>query len=156
MLAFEFIAKPLLFLHLIAATCAIAACIHLSLRAIRLVRNGAHKPQVQTHAAVLLTSYSIVLVLGAMLYPTYRVRVREDFLEKNFPLLHAMFEIKEHFATTGLVAAVGVFLIVRHADWRNAPHRRYLPMWSFLLFVVFTVLAFNTVTGWYIASLRSV
>jgi hypothetical protein len=156
MLAFEAIAKPLLFCHLVAAACALAACIHLTLRLARLWRAGTYRGQVGLHARILLVSYACVFTLGGMLYPTYRIRVRRDYLEAAFPAVQALFEIKEHFASVGMMAVLGVYILAHGADFRNAAHRRYLPLWLGLLLVVLSVLSFNTVTGWYLVSVKSV
>jgi len=151
MLAFESIVKPLLFCHLVAAACALAACIHLALRLARLWRTGAYRGQVSLHARILLVSYSLVFVLGGMLYPTYRIRVRRDFIEAALPTVQALFEIKEHFASVGMMAVAGVYILSR-----DAAHPRSLPLWIGLLLVVLSVLSFNTVTGWYFVSVKSV
>lgn len=156
MLAFESIAKPLLFLHLVAAACALASCIHLLLRLITAARRGSYTGQVKMHTRILFISYAVVFTLGGMLYPTYRIRIRKDFLESAVPFVQPLFELKEHFASVGMMAALGTLVLASLVDFKKPDAKAYVPLWIGLLVVILAVLGYNTVTGWYISTLRSI
>jgi len=156
-LVFESISKALLFLHLAAAVTALASGVHLALRLGSAVRpGGAYLPQTRTHATILAVSYVTVFVLGGMVYPTFRIRVRSDFMDAALPWATGLFEIKELLATTALLPVLAIFALSRSIDPREPGHRPFVPVYFGLIVYVLGVFAFNTWAGWYLVTLRSV
>ena len=92
----------------------------------------AARQQLFTRAIVAL--YIATLVLGATLYPTYRVDVRIPFEEMSLGWAVGSFELKEHLAGLGL----GSLPLYAHI-WRpqfNDGHRRDRTMVSAFLALV--------------------
>ncbi len=139
------------FLHFIAAIVSLAACVHILVRQVRLGRDK----RVQLHARTLLVAYLTTFVLGSLLYPTFRVRVRAEFLDRVYPWATGLFEIKEHAATLTLIPVVGIFLLSRSLDSDTDRDARYTSLFRGLVTIVLTVLLFNASVGWYLGSLRS-
>lgn len=154
-LPFESIAKILLFLHLAGAVIALGSAVHLMLRLMRALR-GAFIPQARLHAGILAASYVTTVALGALIYPTFRIRVRHDNLDAALPWATGLFEIKELTASVGLIPAVGIWLLTRAIDFNSPSCRPYAVASIGLTAYVFAVLAFNTWAGWYLVTLRSV
>lgn len=158
MIIFESVARPLLFLHLIAAACAAGAAVHLAIRVWGYLRGRVIKiPHEKLYAHLLLVSYGSCYALGAVVYPTFRIRVRAEYFDRLLPWATGLFEIKEHFATIGLTAVVGAWLLARHL-----PHpaeraaRRWLPLYAGLVGLVLAVVAYNIWSGWYLTTLKAV
>lgn len=57
------------------------------------------RPRLYANAVVVL--YMLTLLLGALIYPEFRVEVRSRF-DLEVPAASGSFEIKEHFAAIGL------------------------------------------------------
>jgi len=152
MVALESFAKVLHFLHLVAGVTSLAACTHLLVRLLR----RRHDARVRTHAAVLGVAYLSTYAFGALMYPTFRVRVRAELLDRVYPWATGLFEIKEHAASLVLVPVAGVFLLSRALDPKSDADRHHYVLLGGLATVVFLVLVFNACVGWYLGTLRSV
>ena len=77
-------------------------------------------PERYTRAVMIL--FVTTMVLGAFLYPPFRVNVRAAYLDARVPWGTGLFEVKEHSAAMGLA-----LLPLYAAAWRNAdlsPARR--------------------------------
>lgn len=157
MLAFESIVKPLLFLHLLGAITALASAIHLGLR-LRRARGGqpGHYRTVRLHATVLLSAYAATLALGMLIYPTFRVRVRHEFLDTQVPIATALFEIKEHAAALALLPVIVLFVLTRPLAFNRPLEDRYVPLFSAMLTFVLGALLFSAGCGWWLGTVRSV
>ena len=153
--AFETVSKPLLFAHLFAAVVALASSVHLLVRFWRVWR-GAYFDQARLHARILAIAYSATFVLGGLVYPTFRVRVRHEYLDATLPWATGLFEIKELAASVALIPAIGVWLLVRAVDFRSEEHRPFIVACALLTACVFCVLAYNAWAGWYLGTLKSV
>jgi len=148
--------KIVLFLHLVAAVCAIATSTHLLLRLIRTWRShGAYVAQIRIHAILAGGAYLVAMALGALLYPAFRLQVRGELFDAHMPWLTGLFEIKEHLASLGLVPAIGILVLSRVLDFRSHDDRRYLGFYGSLVAVLLGVLVYNACTGWYLGSVKS-
>ncbi len=156
MIVFESSAKILQFLHLLAAVTSIAACVHLI---VRLLRSRVDR-RIYTHARTLLVAYLSLYGLGSVVYPTFRVRVRAEFLDRVYPWATGLFEIKEQAATLALLPVIGLFLLTRPvwkgAERPRATQRGHAPLLLGLSSMVLLVLLFNACVGWYLGTLGSV
>ena len=154
MIVFESFAKILQFLHWLAAIASTAACVHLI---VRLARSRQDK-RAYVHARTLLVAYLSLYGLGCLVYPTFRVRVRAEFLDSAYPWATGLFEIKEQAATLALLPVIGVFLLLRTQAKAAATDRReagkYTPFVLSLSSLVMFVLVFNACVGWYLGTLK--
>ncbi|MFA6241126.1 MAG: hypothetical protein WC655_09365 [Candidatus Hydrogenedentales bacterium] len=155
-LAFESVAKAVLFTHLVSAVCLVAGCIHLLSRLTKAIRNGTYIAQTRLHATIVTVAYATSCLLGGIMYPAFRVRVRQDYLDTAFPWATGLFEIKEHLATLGVVPVASIFLLSRFLNVKDPAHRAYLPLYVGLVGFVLSEVVFNAWCGWYLTSLRSV
>src|SRR5690606_24301530 len=104
-------------------------------------------------------SYSVCYVLGALLYPNFRIRVRRDYFDavQNMNFATALFEAKEHLATLGLVATLAIWIFSKVIDRPSKPeNKKYLPAYSALIVFMLANVAYNVWSGWYLTVLRSV
>ncbi|MBI2435426.1 MAG: hypothetical protein HYV26_21440 [Candidatus Hydrogenedentes bacterium] len=156
MIFLESWSKPLLFLHLLAAVAATATSWHLLVRFVIKVRGRRGLLRlVRLHALILLIAYSAAFLLGAIIYPTFRVRVRHEYLDQAVPLATALFEVKEHLAALMLPVVLLLFVQSRVLHFRDPEDRRYIPLFFCLVCVIAGVLSFNAWCGWWLSSLRS-
>jgi len=157
MLAFEPFARLLHFLHWLGGIATVGTCTHLLVRLAYRSRHG--KPstaRVRLHSLILLIAYLSTWILGTLIYPTFRIRVRADLLDKTYPWATGLFEIKEHAATLILIPVIAIYAMGRKLDFGNAQDRRYSSLFVGLVIVVLTVTIYNACVGWYLGTLRSV
>lgn len=65
----------------------------------------------------MIIAYLVTFVLGALIYPVYRLDVRIALVEYRLPWAIGLFEIKEHWAALGLAA-----LPLYYSAWRPGGH----------------------------------
>lgn len=148
--------KLLLFIHLVSAACALATTVHLLLRLWRYnATHGVYVPQIRLHSAMAGGFYIGTFVLGALIYPTFRVEVRAAVFDETMPWLTGLFEMKEHLAALGLMPAIGIIILGRIVDFHHVGDRRYLPAVAGLAIFMMAVVAFNSGAGWYLGSVKS-
>lgn len=119
----------LLILHGLVAVALLGAITH---QAVSLLRGaGAGSPSFvdryvrvrqQTFTVAVVTLYVITFVLGAVIYPSYRLDVRIPFEEMALGWAVGIFELKEHFGGIGF-AALPFYASSWRAD-RDQSHRR--------------------------------
>jgi len=154
---FEPYSKLILFFHLLSAIVATASAIHLAMRFTMALRGRKGLFRIKkVHAQILAVSYTFSFVLGAMLYPTFRVRVRHEYFDVDLPWATALFEVKEHYAALALLPVLALYVISSKLDFTQSEDRRYVPLCYVLLSATILALFYNAVAGWYLGTLRSV
>ncbi len=98
-------------------------------------------------------AYLATFTLGTLIYPTFRVRVRAELLDKTYPWATGLFEIKEHAASIVLIPVLAIFLLSRTLDLKQKPEALLV---GGLASVVLLVLFYNACVGWYLGTIRSV
>jgi len=158
MVVFESIARLLLFVHFIAAVCVAALVVHLAVRVFGYVGGRVVKvAQEKLYATLLLIFYVVNFIVAAMLYPTFRVRVRHEHFDRDLRWATGLFEVKEHFAAIGLVLVIGLWLLSRATGrLADAPQRRIVPAYAAMVAMLLIIVAYNVWSGWYLTTLRSV
>ena len=157
-MVFEPAARLLLFLHLLAAVSGASICVHLSVRLWGYLRGRVVKiPHEKLYVRLLAILYAACFALGALLYPTFRVRVRRDYFDTDLRWATGLFEVKEHLASVGLAAVLGAWLLSRELPDPGDPKSWHvLALYTGLVAVVMLVFAFNIWAGWYLTLLRPV
>ena len=103
-----------------------------------------------------LGAYTTALALGMLIYPTFRVRVRHEFLDTQVPLATALFEIKEHAVALGLLPVLILFVLTRPLAFNRPLENHYHPLFTAMLAFVLGTLLFSAVSGWWLGTVRSV
>jgi hypothetical protein len=99
----------LLIIHGLVAVALLGAITHQSISMLRRrsVRNGSFVDRYtgvsqKTFTAAVVSLYVVGVILGAFIYPKYRLDVRVPFEEMRLGWAIGLFELKEHFAGIGL------------------------------------------------------
>jgi hypothetical protein len=184
MLVFERVAVLLVVVHGVAAAVLAGAATHLARATLGRLRGRPAWPRESLLAAVTGLTYVLVFGLGLMLYPTYRVRVRAEYLDaprmvaaeagtrarlraeatkRPVPVLgppprlgHVarLFDIKEHWTALGLPVALGLLLLRRRAGADAT--RPLLRLYAGAATAVTAVAWLAAVIGLYTASQRAI
>ncbi len=147
--------KLLLVAHLAASIVLVGATTHHAWQMRALLR-GTGRPRLErVWARTVAVAFVAVYALGAVLYPTYRYHVRALFLDRYFPSMSNLFDIKENLATIALPLALALGALggrLTHDD-TDKPFR---PVYASMSWFVAAVVWFNVVSGVLIVSHRSV
>jgi amino acid permease len=93
-----------------------------------------------------ILAYLISFILGLLIYPVFRIKVRAEYFDPQLPWLTGLFEIKEYLGAIGLFVALvllGYYLFFK-IDQSEKPIKQ-----SFinLLFILFLITLFKAVVG---------
>jgi hypothetical protein len=159
MVVLEPAAKVLLFVHYAVAAVLAGALVHLAVRLCG-VAFGKNKSlgRVKLHTGIVAVSYAACYVLGALVYPTFRIRVRHEYFDRAVRWATGLFEAKEHLATVGLAAAAGLALLAWAMPRAPEPgkRRRALPLFAGLVVVLLAIVGYNVWSGWFLTTLKGV
>ena len=150
-------AKPLLVLHAATAVVLLGSLGHLAWECVFLLRGAPRRMWLaRVHARVGFVIYAVQFALGALVYPTYRVRVRNDVFDATMPWASNLFDIKEIWAAFGLAAFVALFAMSFAVRPEQPSHAALRVAFGALGVLVFGITVFASFAGWFLVSWRSV
>ena len=102
-----------------------------------------------------LRAYLGTFILGLLIYPVFRIKVRAEYFDEKMPWLTGLFEIKEYVGAIGLFIALvllGYYLFFK-IDQAEKPIKQ-----SFinLLFVLFLITLFEAFVGIFLGFFKSI
>lgn len=149
-------AKVLLVLHAVTSVVLMGSVGHLGWECWRMLRGTPRRAWLaRVHARFGFGIYLLQFVLGVLAYPTYRVRVRDEYFDPVMPWASNLFDIKEIWAAFGLAAFAALFAIsfaVRPGDQESRP---ITLAFGSLGVLIFAITAFATVSGFVLVTYRS-
>jgi hypothetical protein len=92
------VAKLLLLAHAISAGVLLGSTTHFALQVYAQRSNRANPRLLRLYPTVALTTWALTFALGAVLYPRYRVLVRNDVLDREAVWASILFDCKENAA----------------------------------------------------------
>jgi hypothetical protein len=147
--------RVLLLLHAGGAIVLIGAATHHALQMRHYLRGRFVRVAVEkTWARVVAVAYVVTFVLGALLYPTYRVHVRAAYLDQHAPLMAGLFDVKEVFASLALVVAIALGALA--STLRPSEERWLIPVYAGMSFIVCAVVWLDVIVGLLVVSMRGV
>lgn len=149
-------AKALLLAHAITAVALVGSTGHLGYECWRVLRGRVRNAWLlRVHARVGFALYVLQFSLGALAYPTYRVRVRHEQFDVSLPWASNLFDIKEMWAAFGLAAFAAVFAM-SFALRAEDPDQRPLSVGFASIGVLVTgIVLFASVSGFILVTYRS-
>ena len=185
MLFLESLARPLLLCHAIAAAVLVGATTHhlLWCRHYLYGRYGQAKAE-RRFATICAIAFVSTFVVGNLLYPTYKVRVRAEYFDNppaisdevklrvaqhqvvgvaptpppavvmSLSRIGRLFDIKEHWVALGCAASLALWILSRKLHPKDEP--RVLPLYVGLSAVQCGSAWFGAIVGLVTASYRSV
>lgn len=150
-------AKTLLVAHAVAAVVLAGSVGHLGYECWKVLRGRVRNAWLlRVQARVGFVLYTIAFVIGAIAYPTYRVRVRHEHFDVHLPWASNLFDIKEMWAAFGLAVFAAVFAM-SFALKPEAPDQRPLSVgFASLGLLVTGIVFFAIVSGFILVSHRSI
>ncbi|OHB61442.1 MAG: hypothetical protein A2168_06480 [Planctomycetes bacterium RBG_13_50_24] len=143
----------LLLVHLFVTFVLVGSMTHGLLIVISYLRGKFNRQKLEFfYTKVSLWSYVIVYVIGAMIYPAYRIHIRHDYFDPQLPWATGLFEVKEHWGAVGL-AMFFVFHLLRK-DLRPAEEKDKLRLYVPLCFILNVIVWYKVVVGCYLTLLK--
>lgn len=152
---FHGIRRLLLVLHAAGSIVLVGAATHHALQMRHYLRGRFGREKLEKlYAKVVSVAYVATFVLGAMLYPSYRVHVRGYYLDAHAPAFSGLFDLKETYASLALVVAVALGALAY--TLRPAETPALVRVYAVMSFVVCGVVWFNIVAGILVLSVRGI
>lgn len=145
--------RALLVLHMGGSIVLIGAATHHALQMRHYLRGRFKRVELEkTYARVVAAAYILTFVVGAALYPTYRVHARGYYLDRYAPFFAGLFDVKEVFASLALIVAAGLGALA--STLKPAEEKWFLPVYAAMSFIVCGVVWLNVIAGVLIVSIR--
>lgn len=108
--------RAALVLHLVLAVSAVGSSVHVALFSLR--TPGA--PRTRRLALLALLTSLAAFIVGALVYPSYKVEIRAAYLEAAQPAATRAFDLKEQLVALALPLQLGLFWLLRTRAARPA------------------------------------
>ncbi len=147
--------KYLLFFHLVSTGVLLGALTHGLIVLVGYWRGKFSKRNLERlYVKVGFWAYVCVFVFGALVYPTFRVRVRYEYFDESLPWATGLFEVREHWAAIGLALFIALLFFRKH--FNPEQERPKLFLYTALFSLIYLIVWYCTVFGYYLTTLRSV
>ena len=185
MLFLEGVIRPLLVVHTVSAAVLVASTTHHVIWCRGYLRQEYGRDQGEKRFALIAaTAFAITFLLGNLLYPTYKVRVRAEYFDnpaavaeeqklrdsqRHGPAAQSdaltsmggglgpvarLFDIKEHWVALGCAASLLLLFLSRRAHPKD--HPRVLPLYLGLAVIACSTAWIGAIVGILTASYRAV
>ncbi len=143
----------LLLVHLFATFVLVGSMTHNLLIVIGYVRGKFGRQKLEwLYVRVSLWTYTIVYVIGVLIYPAYGARIRHPYLDQQLPWATGLFEVKEHGGAVGL-AMFFVYYFLRKS-FQPAQEKDKLFLYVPLCLLLNVILWYKVIFGCYLALLK--
>ncbi len=145
--------EVLLLAHLFATFVLVGCLTHNLLIVLKYIRGKFGRQKLELYyTRVAFWSYVIVYVLGALIYPAYRVYIRADYFDPQLPWATGLFEVKEHWGAVGLA----LFFVYYRLRKNFQPDVEKEKLWFYVpLCVLLNVIVwYKVVVGCYLSILK--
>jgi hypothetical protein len=155
MVFLEQFSKYLLFFHLVSTGVLLGALTHALIVIVGYWRGKfAKRRQEKLFIKVGFWAYLCVFLFGALAYPTFGARVRHEYFDQSLPWATGLFEVREHWSAIGLALFMALFFLRRHFDAEN--ERPKLFLYTALFCLIYIIVWYCTIFGYYLTTLRSI
>lgn len=143
----------LLLVHLFATFVLVGAMTHNLLIVVGYLRGKFGRQKLEwLYVRVSLWAYVITYVVGALIYPAYRIHMRYHYFDEQLPWATGLFEVKEHWGAVAL-AMLLVYYFLRKS-FQPTAERDKLFLYVPLCFLLNIILWYKIVVGCYLTLLK--
>jgi len=147
--------KLLLFFHLVGAFVLVGSLTHNLVIVVNYLKNKFEKTQrAHLYTKIALITYAFEFVIGALIYPSFRVHVRAEYFDLQLPWATGLFEVKEHWAAIGLALMIVYHYVGKNIDFSEVK-KMTLP-YLILGIILFLTIWYLIGAGFYLTTLKSI
>jgi hypothetical protein len=147
--------KSLLVVHALVAMALTGACTHQAVVCWRLMKGKPVAPRLaRVYTQVIGWTFTVAFVGGLLMYPHYRYHVRGLYLDRHAVWASNLFDMKENLAALGLPVALAL-LYMGHG-YSPSDERGLSPVFAVLSWLLWAMVAFSSVAGLLITSVKGV
>jgi len=144
--------SAILMAHLLITFMLVGAMTHNLLIVVKYVRGRFGRKKLEwLYVRVMLWSYLLVYVSGALIYPAFRVHIRAGtFDPRGWPT--GLFEVKEHWGALGMALLVVYYLLRRNCD----PEQERDKLWFYvpLCVIINLIVWYKVIAGCHLSNLK--
>jgi hypothetical protein len=145
--------QPLLLLHLFATFVLVGSMTHNMFCVVGYLRGRFGRQNLELrYAKWSFWSYLLVYIIGALIYPAYRIHIRAYHFDPNLPWATGLFEVKEHWGALALALLLVYYLLRR--SFKPGEERAKLFLYIPLCFILNIILWYKVVIGCYLTLLK--
>jgi amino acid transporter len=104
------------------------------------------------YVKVALWAYMIVYIIGALIYPAYRIYVRQNYFDKELLWATGLFEVKEHWGAVGLAMFVAYYFLRK--SFQPAQEKDKLFLYVPLCLLLNVIVWYKIIVGCYLSLLK--
>ena len=143
----------LLLLHLFVTFVLVGSMTHSLFVVIDYIRGKFNRQKLEwLYVRTALWSYVIVYVIGALIYPAYRIYMRQQYFDTQLPWATGLFEVKEHWGAVGLAMFFVLYLLRKNL--RPAEEKEKLWFYVPLCFLLNIIVWYKVIVGCYLTLLK--
>jgi len=143
----------LLLAHLFATFVLVGSLTHNLFGVINYLRGKFARQKLQNlYIKVSLWAYIIVYVIGALIYPAYRIHLRHNYFDPQLPWATGLFEVKEHWGALGLALLLVYYFLSR--SFQPEKEKEKLSLYVPLCFLLNLILWYKVIVGCYLTVLK--
>ena len=145
--------SPLLLAHLLVTFLLVGAMTHNLIIVIGYLRGKFGRQKLEwLYVRVALWAYGVVYLIGALIYPAYRIHMRQDYFEPNLRWANGLFEVKEHWGAVGLAMFFVCYLLRK--SFQPSEERDKLYLYVPLCLLLNVIVWYKVVVGCYLTILK--
>jgi hypothetical protein len=127
----------LLLAHLFATFVLVGSMTHNLFCVVGYIRGKFDRQKLEwLYVKVALWAYVIVYVIGALIYPAYRIHIRHEYFDPQLPWATGLFEVKEHWGAVGL-GLFFVYYFLRRSFRPVEEKEKTVPLRAFVFHIEF-------------------
>ena len=143
----------LLLVHLFATFVLVGGMTHNLFIVVGYVRGKFGRQKLEwLYVRVSLWAYTIVYVIGVLIYPAYGARIRHTYLDQQLRWATGLFEVKEHWGAVGLAMFFAFYFLRK--SFQPAQEKDKLFLYVPLCLLLNVILWYKVIVGCYLALLK--
>ena len=144
---------PLLLAHLFVTFVLVGSMAHGLFIVVGYLRGKFGRQKLEEYyVKVALWAYTIVYVIGALIYPAYRIYVRHNYFDKELKWATGLFEVKEHWGAVGLAMFVAYYFLRK--SFQPAEEKDKLFLYVPLCLLLNIIVWYKVIVGCYLTLLK--
>jgi len=153
MVFLEHLFQPLLLLHFLVTFLLVGSMSHHLVCLVNFMRGRFFQlKREKLMLSIAFWSYLAIYLFGCLIYPAFRVYMRHEYFDTALPWATGLFEVKEHWASHGLIILGSCYILRKYFD--PADDKQKLWLYIPLCLTANIILWYVVLAGAYLTHLK--